>query len=69
MAWTHTGIGSKGWFDLCNIALIGISGNMKVYSELFFIIVRIGLIISFGLGIPVKLASIDRAASYLVNLN
>ena len=39
--WTHTGV---GWFDLCNIrqiALIGISGNMKVYSELFFIIVRI----------------------------
>ena len=28
-----------------------------------------GLIISFGVGIPVKLASIDRAVSYLVNLN
>ena len=35
---------SVGWFNLCNIrqsALTGISGNMKVCSQLFFIIVRI----------------------------
>ena len=35
---------AQGWFDLCNIkqiALIGISGNIKVYLELFFIIVKI----------------------------
>ena len=37
--WTN----SVGWFSLCNIrqsALTGISGNMKVCSELFFIVVR-----------------------------
>ena len=28
-----------------------------------------GLTISFGVGIPVKLASVDRVVSYLVNLN
>ena len=53
--WTN----SVGWFKLCNIkqsAVTGISGNMKVCSEFFFIIhaftlleqIRLDLIISFG---------------------
>ena len=38
--WTN----SVGWFSVCNIrqsAHTGISGNIKVCSEFFFIIVRI----------------------------
>ena len=35
-------LNSVDWFNLCNInqsAITGISANMKVFSELFFIIV------------------------------
>ena len=56
--WTNT----VGWFNLCNIsysALTGISGNMKVYSELF------GL--KLGYVYLCEVASIYRAVLYLLN--
>ena len=53
-------------------ALAAIVENMKVCSELFFIIDRINqvqLLVFGGVCIPVNVASVNRAISYLLDFN
>ena len=58
--------------QIIHSALAGIVGNMKVCSELFFIIDRINQVqlLVFGrVYIPVNVASVNRAISYLLDFN